>query len=487
MAPAGTLAEALSLHKNGQLDDAIPIYRQLIDRDPSDADAWYLLSTAAYQKGELSLARELMETALNLRSDAADYHNNMGLIARAEGDAAAAEKAFSDALALYPNHANALLNMTSLLRQSGNATVAVEFGERAAAAAPQDIEAQTNYGNALKDAGRLSDAIGVFRHILELSPDHARTHWNLALALLLSGDLVEGFAEYARRWRWDGFPSERRSFEQPLWTGDDLTGRTILLHAEQGLGDAVQFVRFAPLVAGQAKTKARVIVEVSEKLVPLFVDAGVADQVIAKGDPLPAFDVHAAFLDVPRIMGTTLDTVPAVESYLSVPPARREAWHQKLSAGEGLKVGINGAGNADNPAERARRLDLAAFSALGDVPDVTFYNLQKGPDAAELPPSPPTLCMVETGEDTLTETAAMMVNLDLVITSDTVIAHLAGSLGVPTWILLPHVPDWRWLMARDDSPWYPCARLFRQQTPGDWQSVAAAVTNALTEFAANKT
>lgn len=484
MAPSGSLDEALSLHKNGKLDDAILIYRQVIDQDPGNADAWYLLSTAAYQKGDPALARELMENALKLRGDVADYHNNLGLILRAEGNDGAAEQAFSKAVALDPNHANALLNITSLLRRTGNPEAAVDFGERAAAAAPHDIEALTNYGNALKDTGRLEEAISVFRRILESAPNDARTHWNMALALLLSGDLVDGFAEYAWRWRWDGFPSERRSFLQPLWSGDDLAGRTILLHAEQGLGDAIQFVRYAPLIAERG---GHVVLEVSEKLVPLFFQSGVENQIIAKGEPLPEFDVHAAFLDLPHILGTTLETIPAAETYLSVPSARRDAWRKKLSGGEGVKVGINGAGNADNPAERARRIDLAAFSALGDVPGVVFYNLQKGPDATDLPPPPPSLHMIETGEDTLTETAAMIVNLDLVITSDTVIAHLGGALGVPTWILLPHVPDWRWLTARDDSPWYTSARLFRQPSPGDWPSVATAVTSALTEFAANNT
>lgn len=477
------LADALRLHKNGDLDDAIRIYRKLIEDDPENADAWHLLGTAAYQRGDLPLARELIENAIRLRGDVGDFHNNLGLVLRAGGSEAGAERAFAAALECDPHHANALLNMTGLLRRRGDALAAVIYGERAVAAAPADPEAQTNYGNALKDTGQLEEAIEIFRGVIAQQPEDARSHWNLALALLLSGDLAEGFAEYAWRWHWDGFPSEQRSFEQPMWRGEDLAGRTILLHAEQGLGDAVQFVRYAPLVADRG---GRVIVEASEKLAPLFTHAQLADQVVAKGDPLPDFDLQAAFLDLPRILKTTFVTIPAPDTYLSIPTDRHAAWREKLSVQPGLKVGINSAGNDENPAERARRLDLEAFSALGKIPDIVFYNLQKGPDAADLPTPPTALRMIETGEDTLTETAAMIANLDLVITSDTVTAHLAAALGIPTWVLLPYVPDWRWLMARDDSPWYPTAHLFRQPNAGDWPAVALAVETALRRFVAGQ-
>ena len=315
-----------------------------------------------------------------------------------------------------------------------------------------------------------------FRLALALDPESPQTHWNLALALLANGEFVDGFKELDWRWRWDGFPSRSRQFAQPLWDGNDLEGRRILVYPEQGLGDCIQFVRNASLLRDRG---GYVIVEAPDALLPLIAAAEICDETVAAGETLPAFDVHAAFLDLPRILGTTLETVPAVVPYLRVPPARLNVWREKAAGLSRLKVGLNWSGNSSSPAERFRRLPLKDFAGLAGVADVAWFSLQKGPNASAVPPPLPEFGMIETGQEPLVETAALMANLDLIITSDTAVAHLAGALGKPAWVILHAAPDWRWLRGRADSPWYPTMRLFRQVRMGEWRDVAVEVVDAL--------
>lgn len=475
-----TLAKAIDLHRRGELVQAMALYRDLIDRAPDNADAWHLFGVAAHQQGARELALDLIEGAIRLNGDAADYHSNLGMVLKALGREDDAGAALERAIELDARHAKALANLAGIRRGQGRFEDAVALAERAVAAGPEDAETHNNLGNALKDLGRAEDAVTAYARAVDLAPDYALGHWNLSLALLLSGRLEEGFAEMAWRWRWSGFPAPRRDFAQPLWQGEALDGRCVLLHAEQGLGDAIQFLRYAPLVRARG---GGVVIEVPQALVPLADPAGLADRVLAPGgDPGP-FDCHAPFLDLPRIFATSLHTIPAEIPYLAPDPARRAHWQERLGAAPGLKVGLNWCGNPKIAVERFRRLPVDALAPLFAVPGVRFYSLQKGPGG----PAQPALAespIIETGEAPLTETAALMANLDLVITSDTAIAHLAGALGVPTWLALHNAPDWRWLLGRADSPWYPSLRLFRQASAGDWAGVIERLARELADRAA---
>lgn len=482
------LQEAMRLHRAGDTDAAIAVYRELVDAAPDNADVWHLMGVAVHQKGNHTLAAELIETAISLNGQAPDYHSNLGMVRRALSDDDGAEDAFRRALEIDAGHARSLSNLAGVLRSRGDfdaaleaAGAAVAQGEAVAGDGGEgDAEAHNNLGNAFKDCGRVPDAVASYRRAIELAPDFALAHWNLSLALASLGQLPEAFMEMAWRWQWSGFPAPRRDFAVPAWRGEPVEGSNILLHAEQGLGDAIHFVRYAPLVQ---RLGARVIVECPAALAPLAAAAGIADEVIAAGDALPPFDRHAPFLDLPRIFATSLENLPAEVPYLAVDQALRDAWREKLGALDGLKVGLNWLGNSDSPVERFRGLPLGGLAPLAEVAGVSWVSLQKGPGGDAAPRREAAFDLIETGEGALADTAALILALDLVITSDTMVAHLAGALGRPAWILLHHAPDWRWMLERDDSPWYPGLKLYRQAVAGDWAPVIEAAAADLASLA----
>ncbi|HEY0837851.1 MAG TPA: hypothetical protein VGE72_28300, partial [Azospirillum sp.] len=346
---------------------------------------------------------------------------------------------------------------------------------------PADVAALSTRANAARDLGRLAEAVAGHGRADRLSGGEPTVRWNYALALLLAGRLQEGFAAHEARWRARGFPTAPRGLPQPLWQGEDIADRTILLHEEQGRGDAIQFARYAPLVAARG---ARVVLEVGEDLVGLMRTLPGVDTVIARGEDVPPVDVQCPLLSLPHAFGTTLATVPANVPYLAADPARAAGWRRRL-AGDGLKVGLVWAGNPAFAGDRDRSPGLVALLPLLDVPGVRFYGLQLGPGREELADRalPAAFTDLAPHVADFMDTAAIMDNLDLVISSCTSPAHLAGALGRPVWVLLSAVPDWRWLMGRVDSPWYPTARLFRQPRPGDWAAVVAEVRAALLERA----
>jgi len=313
-------------------------------------------------------------------------------------------------------------------------------------------------------------------------------HWNLALALLVQGHFPEGWEEYEWRWKTKGLLSPRQLLPQPLWDGRPLAGRAILLHAEQGLGDTIQFIRYLPLVAQRG---GRVIVECQPELQRL-VQAMTPDiPVLARGQPLPDFAFQCPLLSLPKALGTTLATIPATVPYLHADAQNVQMWRDRLAGhGSALKVGLIWAGNPHHKNDRNRSVKLASLAPLAQVPGVQFYSLQKGAAAAQAKTPPPGMDLIDRTDDLqdFADTAAMIANLDLVIAVDTSVVHLAGALAKPVWTLLPYCPDWRWLLKRQDSPWYPTMRLFRQPEIGDWDSViqqlAAALANRLCPAAA---
>jgi Tfp pilus assembly protein PilF len=489
-----SLATAIEFHQKGDLEAAIGLYQDVIDSDHENVDAWHLMGVVAHQRGNNDLAVKLLENAISLKDDVADFYSNMGMVRRALGDDGAADGAFRRAVEIDPSHAKALSNLAGLLRSNGAFSSAVDYARRAVRAGPDDPEAHNNLGNALKDSGGdwVEDAVASYRQALELTPDYALAHWNLSLALLSLGDYKEGFAEMAWRWQWTGFPARRREFEQPHWTGpgndagkdvgisnDNKEGKRILLHAEQGLGDTLHFMRYAAVVKALGM---QVIFECPAALVPLVGGTDLVDELILPGDPLPAFECHAALLDLPNLCGTTAETIPTETAYVTVPADILEKWQARVNQETGFKIGLNWTGNLISPIERFRGLPPIEIEKLAGIKGVSWFSLQKGDpdeDAFSLPDNFP---ISYTNPEPLVEAAGLIQALDLVITSDTAMAHLAGALGKPVWVLLHHAPDWRWLIERSDSPWYPAARLFRQKQPGAWTPVFDDVKTALAEM-----
>ncbi|MBI3974419.1 MAG: tetratricopeptide repeat protein [Chloroflexi bacterium] len=488
-------------HRAGRLVEAETLYRRVLEARPDDPDALQLLGALARDSGRPDLAVELIGSALARAPDVPSLHVNLANALRDRGDLDAAVAGYRRALALDPDSPVVHNNLGAVLRAQGKLDEAVASLERALALLPDHPEAHSNLGNALMHQGKRDAAMASFRRALALKPDHAEAHLGLAFPLLLVGDYGQGWAEYEWRWQCSSLPIERRPFTQPRWNGEPLAGRTILIHAEQGLGDTIQFARYVPLVAARG---GRVVLECQPALVRLFQTVSGATQVIAKGDPLPPFDLHAPLMSLPHILGTTLAGIPADLPYLHPDATLLPFWSARIRAhtnalrpddpqrsptrplavpsSRPLAAGLVWSGNPDNPNNRNRSLPLAVLAPLARVPGVTFFSLQKGPAAAEAATPPDGMALVDL-DPLLTdfvETAAAVRQLDLVITVDTSVAHLAGALGRPVWLLLACAADWRWLLDRDDSPWYPTVRLFRQSQPGDWNGLVARVAAELT-------
>jgi hypothetical protein len=307
-------------------------------------------------------------------------------------------------------------------------------------------------------------------------PDNAEAHWHLAGALLRRCDFDEGWREFEWRWRLR-HSAPRRSFTQPEWDGGDLQGRTILLYCEQGFGDVIQFIRYVPLVA---KLGAPVIVPAPSQLARLL--QSVPGARIVTNDPLPPFDLQLPLLSLPRVFNTGLQTIPAAIPYLHPDPLLVDQWKLKTSCpGNGMKVGLAWAGRATHPNDRNRSISLQRLSPLTEINGPVFFSLHKGEPAAQATNPPAGMKLIDLMADVhdFADTAALIANLDLVITVDTAVAHLAGAMGKAVWVLLPFPSDWRWLLNRDDSPWYPTMRLFRQAQPGDWAAPILQIATAL--------
>jgi hypothetical protein len=355
---------------------------------------------------------------------------------------------------------------------------------------PGFAEAHSNRGNALQELRRFDQALTSYDRALTLKPNLADGHFNAAVCRLLLGDFARGWQQL--EWRWDTaqLRTVKRHFPQPLWTGgNDVAGKTILLHAEQGFGDTIQFCRYVPRVAEQA---GHVILEVQQPLRGLMSTLSGAAQIVSRGEALPAFDLHCPLLSLPLAFGTRLETIPSRTPYLSAPPEKTSAWRDRLGNRERPRVGLVWAGDprkslpGANRIDRQRSLQFDQLAPVLQVRDCEFYSLQKGDDAlGQLHRSALDHRVIDWSADfhDFSDTAALIENLDLIIAVDTAVAHLAGALGKPLWLINRHNTCWRWLLDRDDSPWYPTARLFRQDATREWDSVMARVQAALREYA----
>jgi hypothetical protein len=439
-----SMETALVHHQAGRLGQAEAIYRQILKQEPNHPQALLYLGLVAHQMGHRPSAIRLMRQAISLKSDWPEGWTNLGVVLRDDGQYDEAIDAYRQALALSPDRPHVYYNL----------------------------------GVALKETGKLEEAVAAYRQAVLLKSDLIDAHYGIALSQLIQGDFAQGWHGYELRWMCTNFTSPRRKFWQPKWDGSDLAGKTILLHSEQGFGDTIQFVRYTPMVAQRG---GKVILACQPELRNLLHEFPGITQLVTWEQSLPAFDLHCPLLSLPLAFGTLLETIPNSVPYITPDPIKVQHWRDKLASDpQHFKVGLIWAGG---PHPKGRSASLAAFAPLAAAPGATFYSLQTGDAAKEAANPPDGLKLINYANDLkdFADTAALIANLDLVISIDTAAAHLAGAMGKPVFNLLQFAADFRWMLNRTDSPWYPTMRLFRQPKLGDWNSlipqVAAAVSN----------
>jgi tetratricopeptide (TPR) repeat protein len=401
------------------------------------------------------------------------------------GNALAALGRFEEALAQYdavlavlPTHAETYLNRGSALTALSRAAEAITAFDRAIALRPDYIRAHIGRGSARQALNQQHEALADFERAIALDKSSADAHHNASLARLTLGDYRRGFEQYEWRWQRSGMPARRRNFGRPLWLGEyPLARKRILVAAEQGLGDCIQFARYVPMLADAGAT---VVLEAPPPLLSLLAGLDGAAEVVARGDPLPAFDVYCPAGSLPRALRTEMSTIPAAIPYLQANEARIATWRDRIERLPKPRIAVVWSGSPDHANDRNRSMQLRQMVPLFALA-AGFVSVQRDlrpADAQELARQP-SLTHVGDALADFDDTAAVLALVDLVITVDTSVAHLAGALGRPTFVLVPFCPDWRWMLARADSPWYPTARLFRQPAVGDWESVIARVAEAV--------
>lgn len=437
----------------------------------AEAERCFAVGAQSWQAGRLELAEQAFARAVNLMPGWASAHANLGAILRRRGKSPAALACYRRALWLDPDHAATLSNMGNALRDLGLLDEAEMVLRRAVALAPDIIGYVYNLALVLRDLRRHQEAEALLESVVKSDPGNAEYEWDLALSRLYGGDYRAGFAGYEARLRLSRNPA--RDISGPRWDGGDVAGKTILLSSEQGFGDALQFARYVPLLAERG---AAIILECLPDLAELFAGLAGVKALIAKGAPLPPYDLWAPMTSLPHLMGTTFETIPARMPYLTAPPRPNLVFPRP--EGARMAIGLVWAGKTT---PRDRSWPLEELLPLMRHPMATFYSLQLGPRREDLVTQGVERLLID-GAPALTsfaETAAVMERLDLVITIDTSTCHLAGALGKPVWVLLRHVSDWRWQDEPLTSPWYPTMRLFRQPSPDDFKTPVAEMVKAL--------
>lgn len=503
----------LAAERTGDHARAADAFRRVIRLDAAIGDAHLRLMTALRLGERFAEAAAAARAALVLQPDDAPIRHDLAMLLALSGDPAAAlfevdevlrrspgfpealntrgnvlgdlkrpgdaVASYRSALAVAPNLADAHYNLANLDSRIEAHAVACRRYRSALALAPEHFNARNNMAAALMSWGRIDDAISAYDACLKQVPGWPDAMFNRGMALLLKGDMAGGLEGYEQRWRVRTFPGVRRNFPQPLWDGASFVGRRLLLHAEQGAGDTIQFARYVPLICERG---GEVLLESPGSLARLLSTLEGGARIIRPGETIPPFDLHLPLGSAMRALGTEVASIPAKVPYLWADPADRMRWQQRLG-GSGLKVGVTWQGNPDQGSEPHRSIPLQLLRPVLETPGFRFFALQKEfgrEQMAELPPG--LLTDVGPALTDFAETAAAIAELDLVITTCTSVAHLAGALGKPTWVLLRAAPDWRWLLGREDSPWYPSARLWRQPSSGDWVSVVVRVGQALRHF-----
>lgn len=463
----------------GRQKEAKACYERVIELNPVFIPPYLCLGEICKNLRQLEQAAKYYERVLEIDASSIDAMRGVADVCLAKEKFEEAIEWYQRALDREPLSAELLNLLGNVYHITGRSPKAEEYYRRALELAPGKVNVINNLGVVLVAQRRLDEAIKVYEQLLEADPSYADGHWNMASALLASGRFREGWREYEWRFRkTDSTPS--RNFDKPRWDGSALDGKTILLHCEQGFGDTLQFIRYAPMVAERG---CNVIVECqSEALKRIIAYANGVDRVIVAGEPLPDFECHFPLLSLPLLFNTEMSTIPAEVPYLFADRKDIEAWRQRIKPGSGVfRVGLAWHGRQGQILNRKRSCPLDMFAQFAEIPNIEFYSLQVGETPEQkitFDAAFPLIDLTENISD-FADTAALMANLNLVITIDTSVAHLAGALGVPTWVMLPFASDWRWHHSRDDSPWYPSMRLFRQPLAGDWHSVISALSGAL--------
>lgn len=482
-AGAMALLAALAADRH-QAEAGLQWARRALAADPACVPAHFALGRLHEGQGRFAEAEACYREVVRLDATHAKGHTNLGCTLHLQGRIPEAIECYRRALRIEPGQPEALRNYALVAGGAEQLREAVEGFERHLARHPQDAQAHLQLAHLCLQLGRHEDALAGYERALALEPQAAEFHFARSQMLLLLGRYEEGWREYEWRWQMELLNEAMRRFREPRWDGRPLDG-TLLVHGENGFGDVFQFARYLPLVARQCR---RMVVECHPALRELIAGVeGVADTA-PEGGPFPPFDAHVPPVALPGIFGTTLDTVPWSGPYLRADPQRLQDWEQRVAATQpvGRKVGLVWAGNPGHLANRERSLSFDRLADLARVPGVTFFSLQKGAGLvgpADIPAGMRFVDLTE-GLRNFSDTAALVAQLDLVIAVDTAVAHLAGAVGRPTWVLLPFSPDWRWHLGRDDNPWYPGMRLFRQEKEGEWSVPLARLATALEEWAA---
>ena len=467
--------------QQGRWDEAAGLLTDAVSQNPASAQAHSDLGNALNETGQHDEAIASYSTAIALRPDFAEAHNNLGIALNTVERHEQAIASCRRALAIDAELAEAHYNIGNALYALDRHEEAIASFRRALEIKPDDVEVHNNLGLALNDLNRQGEAIALFDRALALKPDFADAHWNRGLALLTLGDFKNGWEEYEWRWR-TKVTAPMQDFPRPLWLGEtDPRGKTVLLHADQGFGDTIQFARYAPMLAAKG---ARVVLQVFAPVKELLSGLEGVERVVARGEPLQDFDCHCPLSSLPRAFGTRLENIPAGIPYLRASADRIAKWQTLLNPAAGVRVGLTWSGNRGSRRHRLRSISLARLLPLLSAPGVRFVSLQKDmpdEDARTLAGLPQVTHIGDRLAD-FADTAAAVSLLDLVISIDTSVAHLAGAMGKPVWLMLLLTQDWRWLLEREDSPWYPSARLFRQTSVGDWDSVIERVRTELLRF-----
>jgi Flp pilus assembly protein TadD len=503
--------QAVSSFEQGHLDKAERLCGAILEYRGDDFDALHLSGYIHLQRGRSAEAIGFLTKAVKADAGSVDALSNLGLALHGAGrfeDAIAhyrnalalaprhpeilynlgnaylaldriddALASYDEALASNPSHVGARVNRGNTLLRFNRPADALDSYDQALAVMPAHPQILTNRGHALRRLDRPQEALASIEAALQKSPDFPEAHFEMALAHLALGDFKAGWKAYEWRWKTGAFADKRRSFRQPLWLGNaQLTAKTILLHAEQGFGDTIQFIRYAPLLASST---ARVVCEVQPELVSLMSQLD-GIEVVAKGRELPHFDLHCPLLSLPLAFGTEFATIPAKTPYLAAPAARVAYWRDRLPSGA-PRTGFVWSGSSAHKNDANRSIPLARLTSLFENLPFACVSLQREMRDADREILRRLPNLIDLGPELadFADTAGVISLLDVVISVDTAVAHLAGAMGKPVVILLPHAADFRWLRDRQDTPWYPTAKLSRQKAFGDWDSVIAGLADEL--------
>lgn len=463
--------------KKGLIEKALACFDETIVHKPDYAEAYLNRGSILTAENRIDEALADYDRAVEIKPNYAEAHYNRGVVLQKKGRYREALAAYEKALANNPDYTEALNNYGIILFETGRIPEAVSAFTRALKIEPGYVEALNNRGSAYREAGDLKKALKDLNRAINISPDYGEAHWNRAIVLLLQGDFKNGWRDFEWRWQKKDFATPKRHFVQPLWDGNPLHNQTLLIHTEQGAGDSIQFIRYIPVIA---KSGGKIIVECEKSLLKLFSTIPEISLLIEKGKRIPHFDVQAPLLSLPYIMKTGIDSIPHQIPYLFPDASAIDLYPDP----ECKNIGIVWAGNPKHKNDKNRSVDFHYFADLFRIKRTKFYSLQAGPRGADCKTFA-TTGLIRDLREFLTDyaaTASVIRQLDLIISVDTSVAHLAGALGMQIWTLLPFAPDWRWMTERDDSPWYPTMRLFRQPAPGDWNSVFDKVKNELERF-----